>query len=340
MERIRKKAKPLTGNLITLALVCLLFAVAFTLVETGNATRHMRSMLVPICINIILAVSLNLTVGFLGELTLGHAGFMSVGAYAGCLFSIAMKEILPMALRFPLAMLVGGIVAAFFGVLIGIPVLRLHGDYLAIVTLAFGEIIRSVIINLDFTGGAAGLKGTPQDSTFVIAFVVVLITLVVIMNLVNSRHGRAITAIRDNRIAAEACGINVTYFRMLAFVIAAFFAGVAGVLYGHNLSILSASTFDYNKSIELLVIVVLGGMGSIRGSVISAIIITVLPEALRELDDFRMLIYALVLIIMMILNASPRFAALKGKLNYKALAGAIRTKSAASKANKGGQTHE
>lgn len=336
MERIKKKAKPLTGNLITLALVCLLFAVAFILVETGNATRHMRSMLVPICINIILAVSLNLTVGFLGELTLGHAGFMSVGAYAGCLFSIAMEEILPMALRFPLAMLVGGFVAAFFGVLIGIPVLRLHGDYLAIVTLAFGEIIRSVIINLDFTGGAAGLKGTPQDSTFVIAFVVVLITLVAIMNMVNSRYGRAITAIRDNRIAAEACGINVTYFRMLAFVIAAFFAGVAGVLYGHNLSILSASTFDYNKSIELLVIVVLGGMGSIRGSVISAIIITVLPEALRELDDFRMLIYALVLIVMMLLNASPRFAALKGKLNYGALADAVR----ANKAKKEGKAHE
>lgn len=336
MERIKKKAKPLTGNLITLAIVCVLFAVVFILVETGNATRHMRSMLVPICINIILAVSLNLTVGFLGELTLGHAGFMSVGAYAGCLFSIAMEEILPMALRFPLAMLVGGFVAAFFGVLIGIPVLRLHGDYLAIVTLAFGEIIRSVIINLDFTGGAAGLKGTPQDSTFVIAFVVVLITLVSIMNMVNSRHGRAITAIRDNRIAAEACGINVTYFRMLAFVIAAFFAGVAGVLYGHNLSILSASTFDYNKSIELLVIVVLGGMGSIRGSVISAIIITVLPEALRELDDFRMLIYALVLIVMMLLNASPRFAALKGKLNYGALADAVR----ANKAKKEGKAHE
>ncbi len=336
MERIKKKAKPLTGNLITLAIVCVLFAVVFILVETGNATRHMRSMLVPICINIILAVSLNLTVGFLGELTLGHAGFMSVGAYAGCLFSIAMEEILPMALRFPLAMLVGGLVAAFFGVLIGIPVLRLHGDYLAIVTLAFGEIIRSVIINLDFTGGAAGLKGTPQDSTFVIAFVVVLITLVAVMNMVNSRHGRAITAIRDNRIAAEACGINVTYFRMLAFVIAAFFAGVAGVLYGHNLSILSASTFDYNKSIELLVIVVLGGMGSIRGSVIAAIIITVLPEALRELDDFRMLIYALVLIVMMLLNASPRFAALKGKLNYGALADAVR----ANKAKKEGKAHE
>ena len=334
MDLIKKK-KPLAGNLITLAILCVLFVLVLILMETGALTRHIRSMLVPICINIILAVSLNLTVGFLGELTLGHAGFMSVGAYAGCLFSIAMQDILPTAVRFPLAMLVGGLVAAVFGVLIGIPVLRLHGDYLAIVTLAFGEIIRSVIINLEFTGGAAGLKGTPQDSTFVIAFIVVIITLLVIMNLVNSRHGRAIMAIRDNRIAAEASGINVTYFRMLAFVVAAFFAGVAGVLYGHNLSILSAGTFDYNKSIELLVIVVLGGMGSIRGSVISAIIITVLPEALRELADFRMLIYALVLIVMMLLNASPRFAALKGKLNYGALVDAIR-----SKAKKEGKAHE
>ena len=334
MDLIKKK-KPLAGNLITLAILCALFVLVLILMEAGALTRHIRSMLVPICINIILAVSLNLTVGFLGELTLGHAGFMSVGAYAGCLFSIAMQDILPTAVRFPLAMLVRGLVAAVFGVLIGIPVLRLHGDYLAIVTLAFGEIIRSVIINLEFTGGAAGLKGTPQDSTFVIAFIVVIITLLVIMNLVNSRHGRAIMAIRDNRIAAEASGINVTYFRMLAFVVAAFFAGVAGVLYGHNLSILSAGTFDYNKSIELLVIVVLGGMGSIRGSIISAIIITVLPEALRELADFRMLIYALVLIVMMLLNASPRFAALKGKLNYGALVDAIR-----SKAKKEGKAHE
>lgn len=336
MEQLQKKKKPINGNIVTLAIVCALFLAAFILVQTGNATRHMRAMLVPICINIILAVSLNLTVGFLGELTLGHAGFMSVGAYAGCLFSIAMKEVLPMALRFPLAMLIGGLVAAVFGLIIGIPVLRLHGDYLAIVTLAFGEIIRSVIINLGFTGGAAGLKGTPQDSTFVIAFAVVIITLLAVMHLVNSRHGRAITAIRDNRIAAEAAGINVPYFRMLAFVAAAFFAGVAGVLYGHNLSILSAGTFDYNKSIELLVIVVLGGMGSIRGSVISAILITVLPEALRELADYRMLIYSLVLIGMMLLNASPQFAALKGKLNYGTLVAAIRKKAKADKTAKEG----
>lgn len=298
----------------TFAMVIALFLVVFAMEQTGNMTRHMGSMLVPICINIILAVSLNLTVGFLGELALGHAGFMSVGAYAGCIFAIYAKDMLPLAVRFPLAMLIGGIVAAIFGIIIGIPVLRLKGDYLAIVTLAFGEIIRSVIINLDFTGGASGLKGTPQDSTYTIAFVVVLVTLFVIMNLVDSKHGRAIMAIRDNRIAAEACGINITYYKLLAFVVSAFFAGIAGVLYGHNYSILTAGTFDYNKSIEILVIVVLGGMGRIRGSVVAAILITVLPEALRFLSDYRMLIYAVVLIVVMIANTTGLFDKVMDKL--------------------------
>ncbi len=319
-----KNNKRFVSNLITYGILLAVFLFALFMVESGQATRHFQTLLVPICINIILAVSLNLTVGFLGELTLGHAGFMSVGAYGGCLFSIAMQDTLPVLIRFPLAMLVGGLVAALFGVLIGIPVLRLRGDYLAIVTLAFGEIIRSVIINLEFTGGASGLKGTPQDSDYIVAFVVVMITVILITNLVNSKHGRAITSIRDNRIAAETSGINVTYYRMLAFVVAAFFAGVAGVLYGHNLSILSASTFDYNKSIEILVIVVLGGMGSIRGSILSAIIITILPEALRGLSDYRMLIYALVLICMMIFNSSPRLAPYRQKLSFKAMGESIR----------------
>lgn len=304
MDLIKKK-KPLAGNLITLAILCALFVLVLILMEAGALTRHIRSMLVPICINIILAVSLNLTVGFLGELTLGHAGFMSVGAYAGCLFSIAMKDILPMAARFPLAMLVGGLVAAVFGVLIGIPVLRLHGDYLAIVTLAFGEIIRSVIINLEFTGGAAGLKGTPQDSTFVIAFAVVLITLLVIMNLVNSRHGRAITAIRDNRIAAEAMGLNVTKYKMMAFVTSAVLAGMAGALYGLNFSTVAASKFKFDTSILVLVFVVLGGIGNIRGSIISATLLTILPELLRAFANYRMLIYAIVLILVMLATNNP-----------------------------------
>ena len=300
-----KIKKSTISKLLTYLMVLVVFGFVYHLDKTGQLTRHLQKMLVPICINIILAVSLNITVGFLGELTLGHAAFMSVGAYAGCLFSIRFEELLPLAVRFPLAMLVGGLVAAVFGILVGIPVLRLRGDYLAIVTLAFGEIVRNIILNLDFLGGASGLKGTPRDSTFIIAAIVVLITMFVAMNLRDSRHGRAIMAIRDNRIAAEATGINLTYFKLLAFVIAAFFAGVAGVLYGHNLAVITPDKFDYNRSIEILVVVVLGGLGSVRGSIIAAVIMYILPEYLRFMQDYRMLIYSLVLIVMMLVNSSP-----------------------------------
>ena len=319
---MKKSNKLFINKLITFGIVIVAFTIVYILEQRGQLSRHMENMLVPICINIILAVSLNITVGFLGELTLGHAGFMSVGAYAGCLFSIYMEQALPampVLVRFPLAMIVGGLVACVFGVIIGVPVLRLRGDYLAIVTLAFGEIIRSVIINLDFTGGASGLKGTPRDSTFLIAAIVVLITMFVASNLMDSRHGRAIMAIRDNRIAAESCGINLTQYKLRAFVVASFFAGVAGVLYGHNLGVLTANKFDYNRSIEILVIVVLGGLGSIRGSIIAAVIIYVLPEFLRFMNDYRMLIYSIVLIVMMLINASPRAAEIKASLNWKRL---------------------
>ncbi len=319
MTERKKMSKDLKDSLITFAILFGAFAVIEIMVLTGTASRHLQAMLVPICINMILAVSLNLTVGFLGELTLGHAGFMSVGAYAGCLFSIYMRDALPVFLRYPLAMLVGGIVAAVFGILIGIPVLRLKGDYLAIVTLAFGEIIRSVIINLDFLGGASGLKGTPQDASFISSFAVVAITVLLILNFLNSKSGRAITAIRDNRIAAESCGVQITYYKMLAFVISAFFAGIAGVIYGHNLNILTADTFDYNRSIEILLIVVLGGMGSVRGSVIAAIVITALPEALRGLDKYRMVIYAVLLIAIMIFNSSEFGKHFREKYNIKTM---------------------
>lgn len=285
------------------------------LVSSGMLSRHYQSLLVPVGVNIILAVSLNLTVGFLGELTLGHAGFMSVGAYVGCIFTVNMN--LPVYIEFPIAVLLGGLVAALFGVIIGVPALRLKGDYLAIVTLAFGEIIRSVFTNLTITGGAGGLKGIDKTTDYTIVFIAAVITIVFISNLVHSRHGRAICSIRDNIIASESVGINVVYHKLLAFVIAAFFAGVAGVLYGHNLGILKPDTFDFNKSIEILVIVVLGGMGSITGSIISATIITLLPEVLRGLADYRMLIYAVVLIVMMILNASPRFVEFKENLFSK-----------------------
>lgn len=320
------KIKNIKDKYITYGILVLMFIFSLVMVETGMASRKLQAWLVPICINIILAVSLNLTIGFLGELTLGHAGFMSVGAYAGCIFSKAMVDILPTVVRFPLAMLVGGLVAAIFGIIIGIPVLKLKGDYLAIVTLAFGEIIRSVIINLNFTGGASGLKGTPQDSTYIIAFIVTIISVILITNLTESGQGRAIKSIRDNRIAAEASGINVTYYRLLAFVVAAFFAGIAGVLYGHNISILTAGTFDYNRSIEILVFVVLGGLGSIRGSIISATLLYILPEVLRGLQDYRMIIYSVVLIIIMLVNSSEQFAFVKDSLDIKKAFAKLKTK--------------
>ena len=313
------KMKKHLKKIITACAVVAIYFIIFALVKTGVLTRHYQSLLVPVGINIILAVSLNLTVGFLGELTLGHAGFMSVGAYAGCLFSIYCD--LPVWIEFPLAIIIGGAVASIFGIIIGIPALRLRGDYLAIVTLAFGEIIRSVITNLDFLGGAGGLKGISKYKDtmtgFTIVFIVLVLTVIIIRNLVHSRHGRAICSIRDNVIAAESVGINVVFYKLLAFVAAAFFAGAAGVLYGHNLGILKPGTFDFNKSIEILVIVVLGGMGNIVGSIISAIIITLLPEVLRGLDDYRLLIYAVVLIAMMLLNNNPKFNALKDKIKTR-----------------------
>lgn len=302
-------------NIISVIVTIALYIGITLLVTSGMLSRQYQSLLVPVGINIILAVSLNLTVGFLGELTLGHAGFMSVGAYAGCLFTVYAD--LPVYIEFPIALLIGGIVAALFGVIIGIPALRLKGDYLAIVTLAFGEIIRSIFTNMALTGGAGGLKGIEKTTNYTVVYVIIVITVLFISNLVKSRHGRAICSIRDNIIASESVGINVVYHKLLAFVVAAFFAGAAGVLYGHNLGILKPDTFDFNKSIEILVMVVMGGMGNILGSIIAAIVITILPEVLRGMADYRMLIYSVVLILMMILNASPKFAEFKEKLFSK-----------------------
>ena len=314
----RKINKKLLRVVLTVVGILAAYGVIVLLMEGDILSRHFKSLMVPVGINVILAVSLNLTVGYLGELTLGHAGFMSVGAYVGCIFSTTSG--LPPMLSFLGGLILGGLAAAVAGLVIGIPVLRLKGDYLAIVTLAFGEIIRSVMVNLKITGGASGYKGIPMltdfTSNYTVVFVVLVLTILIISNLMRSRHGRAICSIRDNVIAAESVGINVTYYKIFAFVVAAFFAGIAGVLYGHHVGSLSPANFDYNKSIEILVIVVLGGMGSLKGSVIAAILITVLPEALREFADFRLLAYSVVLIVMMLLNASPKFADLKARLRW------------------------
>lgn len=313
--------KAFSKDSITIYIVIAIYAVISALIYSGNASRQLSNMIISISCYVIMAVSLNLVVGVLGELSLGHAGFMSVGLFSGCLFSIATADTLPLVLRLPVAMIIGGLFAAAVGLVVGLPALRLRGDYLAIVTLACGEIIKNVITNLKITGGALGLNTSSvySDAQTLLPFaiVAVLLTIILLMNFIRSKYGRAITAIRDNRIAAESTGVNVTYYKLLVFVFAAFFAGVAGVLYGHSLANIKPVTFDYNMSIEILVIVVLGGMGSIRGSIIAAIILRALPEVLREFNDYRMLIYSVLLIVIMIFNANPKMQAYKNKLFRK-----------------------
>lgn len=311
----KKINKSVIMNIIAALIV---YGIVMALIYGGFLGRQAMSIIIPCCINVMLAVSLCLLVGFLGELTLGHAGFMSIGAYAGALTTNALE--LPPMLELLIGLLVGGTVAALFSLIIGLPVLRLKGDYLAIVTLGFGEIIKSVINSLKFTGGAKGLSGIGAYSNyknFTFVYIFVLLTIVIISNLVKSRHGCAICAVRDNYIAAEAIGIKVSKAKTMAFVISGFFAGMAGVFYAHNVGILKPVNFDYNKSIEILVMVVLGGMGNIKGAIVAAVILTALPEVLRGAADFRMLLYAIVLIAMMIFNNSKFRMAMIEKRNLK-----------------------
>lgn len=301
--------KNIRSYLINIIAVVVLFFILWGLMLTGIIDSYYSGILVTVGINIILAASLNLSTGFLGQLVLGHAGFMSVGAYASALFTMNMPEGIPLMVRFLISLLVGGLVAAVFGIAIGIPALRLRGDYLAIITLGFAEIIRVVILNLGFTGGGQGLKNIPtptEDTTsyFAIVFWVMVLVLSVLYAFIRSRQGRAIKSIRDDEIAAEACGINTTYYKILGFTVSAFFAGIAGGLYAHYITILDPSNFGFMRSIEILVMVVLGGMGSFTGSILAATVLTALPEALRAFSDYRMLIYSLLLIVMMIFKPS------------------------------------
>ncbi len=303
---------------INAVLVLLFLVVGELMVSGGVVTRYQTGVLEQVGIYIIMAVSLNIATGYLGQLPLGHAGFMSVGGYSCALFIIHMMPVFgltaktmaadnPMAiLLLVLGLIVGGLAAALCGLIIGIPALRLKGDYLAIITLGFAEIIRVVINNIDgvlgfsFTGGAKGLSGIPSYTSFLRVFIAVVVVLFLIHTMMKSRHGRAILAIRDNEIAAEASGVNVTYYKTLAFVVSAFFAGVGGALYAGCIGVMDPSKFGFMKSVEILVMVVLGGMGSMLGSVLSATVLTILPEALRAFATYRMVVYAVVLIIVMI----------------------------------------
>jgi len=339
---MNKKQKLFVRDMVTYAMVVAAYIVVEALLKTGNMSSLLKGLLVPLCTYSIMAVSLNLVVGISGELSLGHAGFMCIGAFASALWTNIMKGAMPEQASFILAILIGAAAAAVFGFLIGIPVLRLRGDYLAIVTLAFGEIIKNIMnalyLGVDGAGlhlslkdsnslglgeggriiikGAQGITGTPKMSSFTWGIVLLLIALFIVQNLIRSRTGRAIMAIRDNRIAAESIGLNVTNFKLLAFTISAAIAGVGGVLYAHNLNTLQAlsKNFGYNQSIMILVFVVMGGIGNIRGSVIAAVVLTLLPELLRGLNDYRMLIYSIVLILMMLLTSAPSFIQFRNRI--------------------------
>ena len=348
---MKKLSKTTLGNFLTYALVIVAFIICQSMVNAGAMSRSLRGQLIPICVYIVMAVSLNLTVGISGELSLGHAGFMSVGAFSGIVASTWLQAAFGLeneVVRLILAMVFGGVFAGIAGVIIGVPVLRLRGDYLAIVTLAFGEIIRNVInclyitidagrVHISFNSpnipgemlvnGPAGATGVDRIATFAMGFALILFTLFVVLNLIHSRSGRAIMAVRDNRIAAESMGINVTKYRMMAFVTSAVLAGMAGALYGLNYSSVQASKFDFNTSILVLVFVVLGGIGNIFGSIIAAALLTVLPELLRAFSDYRMLVYAIVLILVMLATNSPAARTFFGRIVPK-----FRT----SKAGKGG----
>lgn len=341
--------KPLTksvkDSIACYGIVVVAYIVIEILLGGGHINSSMKGLLIPICAYIVMALSLNLTVGILGELSLGHAGFMSVGAFSGVVAAISLQgSIASTPLRLAVSMLIAAGCAAIAGFLVGIPVLRLNGDYLAIVTLAFGEIIKNLInclyVGHDADGlhfaflktsdalgladggkviinGPMGVSGIPKLSTFTAGFILILITLFIILNLVHSRQGRAIMAIRDNAIAAESVGIGITRYKLMAFVTSAALAGASGALYAMNFTTVVSSKFNFFTSIIVLVYVVLGGLGNMWGSIISAALLTLLPELLRKFGDYRMLIYAIVLILVMIISNNENFKAFFTRLFIK-----------------------
>lgn len=331
METKKTISKTTRSNFITYLMVIVAFVILQVMMSTGNMSSLIKGQLVPICAYIVMAISLNLVVGISGELSLGHAGFMSVGAFSGIVVMACLTPVIASkAVCLIIAMVIGALMAAVAGVIVGVPILRLSGDYLAIVTLAFGEIIKSVVnnlyIGLDSAGlhfallkntlemeagaqmilnGPMGATGVKPASSLIAGFILIMLSLIVVFNLTNSKSGRAIMALRDNKIAAQSVGISVTKYKLMAFVLSAAMAGMAGVLFGMNFTTLVATKFDFNTSILVLVFVVLGGLGNMRGSIIAAALLTVLPELLRSFADYRMLIYAIVLILMMLITNNP-----------------------------------
>lgn len=298
---IRDTKKYVTSLVVNAVVIAALFIVLKALMQGGVINGYYEGIIMFIGINIVLATSLNLATGFLGELALGHAGFMAIGAYTAALATLNMK--LPDFIQLPVSLILAGIVSGIFGILIGIPALRLRGDYLGIITLGFGEIIKSAIFNLDkITRGARGIMGIPKLVTFNWIFWIVVVVVFILYRFIQSRHGRAILSIREDEIAAESVGIPTTFYKIMAFSISAFFGGVGGGLLAHYMTIIDPKKFNFMYSVEILIIVVLGGMGSFTGSILAAIILTILPEALRvgDMEQYRLLIYSVLLVVMMI----------------------------------------
>ncbi|WP_027398226.1 branched-chain amino acid ABC transporter permease [Anaerovorax odorimutans] len=283
-------------NLLILLCLIVTFVIVQVLIMNGIITRFHEITIATICINIILAVSLNLVTGFTGQFSLGHAGFMSIGAYVCAIINSRMDS----TLGFLIGILAGAVAAAIVGVIIGIPTLRLKGDYLAIATLGMAEIIRVIFLNLKITNGAAGFSGIPRYTNWMWLFIFTAGSIILINNFIRSSHGRACISIREDEIAAESMGINTTKYKVMAFTIGAFFAGIAGALFASYFYFIKPDAFGFLKSIDILVIVVLGGMGSITGSVIAATILAVLTTFLQEFTAVRMIIYAALLVLIMI----------------------------------------
>ncbi len=342
-----KRKKNTKTYVISFGIILAFWVFVLIMGTTGAMSSKMQGLLIPICAYAIMAVSLNLVVGFLGELSLGHAAFMLAGATAGVVFYNGAGLNMPQIPRVIITLIVGAVAAGLFGVIVGVPVLRFSGDYLAIVTLAFCQILKNVLsttfLGVDSTGvhialdqgsfrlepgakplikGAQPISGINKISpnmmiSFTVGIVLLILTVAFVLNLMNSRAGRAITAIRDDEIAAKSIGINLTRYKMMAFISSAVFAGLAGVIYVLNLSTLDFKKYDYNLSINVLVMVVLGGMGNVPGSIIAAALLTLLPELLRSFSQYRMFIYSIVLIVIMLFNQAPAFVAMRERFTAK-----------------------
>ena len=303
MKHLNKK------NIITIIVLTITYIVGKILIDQGIIDSYLQLNLTLVGINIILAISLNLITGFTGQFTLGHAAFMAIGAYTSAIITAKLD------LPFIVAIIAAGLVASIAGILIGIPTLRLKGDYLAIATLGFGEIVRILALNFDFIGGALGFNDIPQYTNWTWIFMMTVATVVLISNFINSSHGRACISIRENEIAAEAMGVNTTYYKVLAFAIGAFFAGTAGALYANYFYFIKPDSFGFMKSVDILVIVVFGGMGSIPGSIVGAIALSIISTFLQSIPDLRMVIYAVILFIIMVYKPTG----LLGKSEFKVL---------------------